>query len=116
MRKIIAFVHLSLDGVMQGPGGADEDRSDGFDCGGWTWQFSDEKAKASIIGLVGSSAKPNDLLLGRKTYDNFASFWPIPQPTTLSALLLTTQINMCVPTAIKSWIGPRATSWAASTS
>jgi hypothetical protein len=36
MRKIIAFAHLSLDGVMQGPGGAEEDRSDGFDRGGWT--------------------------------------------------------------------------------
>lgn len=76
MRKIIAFAHLSLDGVMQGPGGAEEDRSDGFDRGGWTWQFSDSKAKASIIDLVGSSANPKSLLLGRKTYDNFASFWP----------------------------------------
>src|SRR3974390_1609658 len=61
---------------MQGPGGADEDRSDGFDLGCWTWQFSDERAKAAIIGFVGSAAKPNDLLLGRKTYANFARFWP----------------------------------------
>jgi len=76
MRKIIAFAHLPLDGAMQGPGSADEDRSDGFDRGGWTWQFSDEKAKASILGLVGSSVKPNDLLLGRRTHDIFASFWP----------------------------------------
>jgi dihydrofolate reductase len=76
MRKIIGFAHLSLDGVMQGPGGADEDRSGGFDLGGWSWQFSDEKAKASIISLVGSTDKPNDLLLGRRTYDNFAGFWP----------------------------------------
>jgi dihydrofolate reductase len=77
MRKIIAFAHLSLDGVMQGPGGDKEDTSGGFGLGGWTWQFSDKKAGASIIGLLGSSDKPNDLLLGRRTYDNFAAFWPI---------------------------------------
>jgi len=76
MRRIIAFAHLSLDGVMQGPGGDKEDTSDGFDLGGWTWQFADDKAKASIIGLLCSSDKPNDLLLGRRTYDNFAAFWP----------------------------------------
>jgi dihydrofolate reductase len=78
MRKIVAFAHLSLDGVMQGPGGAQEDPSGGFDRGGWIWQFSDDddKAKAALIGMVGSSAKPNDLLLGRRTYDIFAGFWP----------------------------------------
>jgi len=76
MRKIIATAHLSLDGVMQGPGGAEEDTSDGFDLGGWIWQFSDDKAKAAIVGMVGSLAQPNDLLLGRRTYDIFAGFWP----------------------------------------
>jgi len=78
MRKIITFAHLSLDGVMQGPGGAEEDRSDGFDLGGWIWQFKDDenKAGAAIIGMLGSSDKPNDLLLGRRTYDIFAGFWP----------------------------------------
>jgi dihydrofolate reductase len=76
MKKIIAFAHLSLDGVMQGPGGAKEDPSDGFDLGGWIWQFSDDKANAAILGMLGSSAKPNDLLLGRRTYDIFAGFWP----------------------------------------
>jgi dihydrofolate reductase len=76
MRKILASVHLSLDGVMQGPGGAKEDPSDGFDLGGWIWQFSDDKLGAAMIGMVGSLAKPNDLLLGRQTYDIFASYWP----------------------------------------
>ena len=66
MRRIIASAHLSLDGVMQGPGGAEEDPSDGFDLGGWIWQFSDDKARASIIDLLGTSDKPNDLLLGRR--------------------------------------------------
>lgn len=76
MRKIIASAHLSLDGVMQGPGGAEEDPSDGFDLGGWIWPFSDDKAKAAITGVIGSLDKPNDLLLGRKTYDIFAEYWP----------------------------------------
>ena len=78
MRKILTFAHLSLDGVMQGPGGANEDRSDGFDRGGWMWQFKDDENKsgAAIIGMLGSSDKPNDLLLGRRTYDIFAGFWP----------------------------------------
>jgi len=76
MRKIVAFAHLSLDGVMQGPGGDKEDPSGGFDLGGWIWQFSDDKAKPAIVGMVGSSAKPNDLLLGHQTYDIFAAYWP----------------------------------------
>ena len=116
MRKIIAVAHLSLDGVRQGQGSAEEDPSDGFDLGGWTWQFSDDKAGAAVMGMVGSLDEPNDLLLGRRTYDIFAGYWPHAQPTTLSALLLTRQINMCLPMAIKSWIGPTATSCAASTS
>lgn len=76
MRKLMAFAHLSLDGVMQGPGGDKEDTSGGFDRGGWTWQFSDEKAKAFIVATVGSADKPNDLLLGRRTYDLFSGYWP----------------------------------------
>lgn len=76
MRKIIGAARLSLDGVMQGPGSAHEDTSDAFDLGGWSMKYSDEKSWAVIIRLVGTRAKPNDLLLGRKTYDIFASYWP----------------------------------------
>lgn len=76
MRRIIANAKVSLDGVMQGPGGAQEDTSDGFDLGGWAMRFSDAKAGAAIMGLVGTLDKPYDLLLGRKTYDIFASYWP----------------------------------------
>jgi len=76
MRKIIATANISLDGVMQGPGGPQEDTSDGFDLGGWSMQFSDAKSGAAIMGLVGTLDKPYDLLLGRKTYDIFASYWP----------------------------------------
>ena len=76
MRKIIASAHVSLDGVMQGQGSAQEDTSDGFDLGGWSMKFSDAKGGAAIMGVVGTVDKPYDLLLGRKTYDIFASYWP----------------------------------------
>jgi dihydrofolate reductase len=76
VRKIIATAKVSLDGVMQGPDSAQEDPSDGFDLGGWIMKFRDAKGGAAIMGLVGTLDKPSDLLLGRKTYDNFASFWP----------------------------------------
>jgi dihydrofolate reductase len=76
MRKIVASAHLSLDGVMQGQGSAEEDPSGGFDLGGWSSPFSDEEALATLIALLGSPATPNDLLLGRKTYDIFAGYWP----------------------------------------
>ena len=76
MRKIITTAIVSLDGVMQGSGGDQEDTSDGFDLGGWSTQFRAPESGAAILGLVGTLAKPCDLLLGRKTYDNFASYWP----------------------------------------
>jgi dihydrofolate reductase len=76
MRKIIAVAFVSLDGVMQAPGGATEDPSGGFDLGGWTVKYSDEKSGGAVLRMVGTLAKPNDLLLGRKTYDIFAGHWP----------------------------------------
>ncbi len=76
MRKIIGAAHLSLDGVMQGPGGAQEDTSDGFDLGGWSMKYATGRPTAAIIDLVGTPGRPNDLLLGRKTYDIFAGYWP----------------------------------------
>lgn len=76
MRRIIGAAHLSLDGVMQGPGGAEEDRSDGFDLGGWSMKYPGDTSRVAIMSLVGTLAQPNDLLLGRKTYDIFAGYWP----------------------------------------
>lgn len=76
MRTIIANAFVSLDGVMQAPGGANEDSSGGFDLGGWNMKYAAEKSGAAIMGLVGTLAKPNDLLLGRRTYDIFAGYWP----------------------------------------
>lgn len=73
MRKIVAAAFVSLDGVMQAPGGPQEDPTGGFAFGGWTAPFSDE-----VIGEAMGEMfqRPFDLLLGRKTYDIFAAHWP----------------------------------------
>lgn len=73
MRKIIAGAFISLDGVMQAPGGAEEDPSGGFENGGWIVPHWDE-ATGAFIG-EGFRA-PYALLLGRRTYDIFAAYWP----------------------------------------
>jgi dihydrofolate reductase len=73
MRKIIAATFLSLDGVMQAPGGPREDTEGGFEHGGWVAPHFDEALGASVGELF---EKPFDLLLGRKTYDIFAAHWP----------------------------------------
>jgi dihydrofolate reductase len=73
MRKIRGSVFLSLDGVMQAPGGPTEDWTGGFDLGGWVWPHFDEAGGQAIDSLFGGSY---DLLLGRKTYDIFAAYWP----------------------------------------
>src|SRR5579862_4316505 len=73
MRKIIVATFISLDGVMQGPGGPNEDPTGGFTLGGWTAPYFDAAAGASIGEIF---ARPFDLLLGRKTYEIFAAHWP----------------------------------------
>lgn len=73
MRKLIVSAFVSLDGVMQAPGGPDEDPSGGFPYGGWTFPYWDE-AGSEALGAI--FARPYDLLLGRKTYDIFAAYWP----------------------------------------
>ena len=72
MRKIIVLSMISLDGVMQAPGGPDEDTSGGFKHGGWTASYGDE----DFGKIVMEELKPADYLLGRKTFDIFASYWP----------------------------------------
>jgi dihydrofolate reductase len=73
MRKIVGTVFQSLDGVMQAPGGPSEDPTDGFKYGGWQFGFPDEEAGEAI----GESLRPPyALLLGRRTYDIFSSYWP----------------------------------------
>jgi dihydrofolate reductase len=75
MRKIIVLSFLSLDGVMQAPGGPDEDGSGDFEYGGWTAPFFYEADEAAGA-LMEKQLKPADLLLGRKTFDIFAAYWP----------------------------------------
>ncbi len=72
MRKIIVITFMTLDGVMQAPGGPDEDRSGGFKYGGWSAVYAD-KASGKIMQ---EQMKPADLLLGRKTFEIFESYWP----------------------------------------
>jgi len=73
MRKIIVATFTSLDGVMQAPGGPEEDPTGGFAWGGWTAPYFDQALGASMGQFFG---RPFDLLLGRKTYDIFAAHWP----------------------------------------
>jgi dihydrofolate reductase len=73
MRKIIVLTFVTLDGVMQAPGAPEEDPSGGFRYGGWTVPYMDEFAMKEMIRQMSG---PFDLLLGRKTYDIFAAYWP----------------------------------------
>ena len=73
MRRVVAAAFVSLDGIMQAPGGPEEDPTDGFRFGGWTFPYWD-----AIMGAaMGESfSRPFDLLLGRRTYEIFAAHWP----------------------------------------
>ena len=73
MRKVLAAAFVSLDGVMQAPGGPEEDPTGGFEMGGWTATFWDDVMDQAMGESFG---QPFDLLLGRKTYDIFAGYWP----------------------------------------
>jgi len=72
MRKIIVTTMITLDGVMQAPGGPEEDTSGGFKFGGWSAPYGDKVG----LNVVKKQMQPADYLLGRKTFENFASFWP----------------------------------------
>ena len=75
MRKIIVLSFITLDGVMQAPGGPDEDTSSGFQYGGWTAPYFHDADNAAGE-LMEKQMKPADLLLGRKTFEIFAGYWP----------------------------------------
>src|ERR1043166_3193607 len=72
MRKLIVTEFITLDGVMQAPGGPEEDTSGGFKYGGWTAPFSDELYMKTVM----EELKPADYLLGRKTFKIWESYWP----------------------------------------
>ena len=73
MRKIITTTFLTMDGVYQAPGGPEEDTSGGFPHGGWSFGYWDDVMGSRMSAVM---AEPFELLLGRRTYDIFASFWP----------------------------------------
>src|SRR5918993_4895570 len=73
MREVVVLTFVSLDGVMQAPGGEGEDPSGGFDLEGWIEPYFDEVAGDEMSKQMG---QPFDLLLGRKTFEIFASYWP----------------------------------------
>ncbi|MEA2676830.1 MAG: hypothetical protein QOJ81_971 [Chloroflexota bacterium] len=73
MARIVLQEFLTLDGVMQGPGSADEDPSNGFDKGGWQLGFADEASGRFVVRHLNDAAA---YLLGRRTYDIFAAYWP----------------------------------------
>jgi dihydrofolate reductase len=73
MRKLIVAEFISLDGVIQAPGGPEEDPSNGFRLGGWQVPYPDEAIGEAVMDLF---SQPFELLLGRRTYDIWAAYWP----------------------------------------
>ena len=73
MRKLVVGTFVTVDGVMQAPGGPDEDREGGFEHGGWSFNYWDD-----VMGqrIVEATLRAGALLLGRKTYEIFAAHWP----------------------------------------
>ena len=83
MRKVIVGAMVSMDGVMQAPGGPEEDPTGGFKFGGWTASLGNDPVFDEELGKL--FGEPFDLLLGRRTYDIFAAYGPTPKaarPTT----------------------------------
>jgi len=77
MRKLVAVTFVTLDGIMQAPGGPGEDDSDGFKSGGWSVNYWDDVVAQAMDEAF---AKRPELLLGRKTYEIFAAYWPHAKP------------------------------------
>ncbi|MFI5172691.1 MAG: dihydrofolate reductase family protein [Chitinophagales bacterium] len=73
MRKITVLSMITLDGVMQAPGGREEDKSSGFKYGGWTAPYGDEVYNKAVLEEL---SQPTDFLLGRKTFEIWAGYWP----------------------------------------
>lgn len=73
MRRLVASTFVSLDGIMQAPGGPEEEPTGGFTLGGWTFNYWDEAMDPASAGFDG---KDRELVLGRKTYEIFEAYWP----------------------------------------
>lgn len=84
MRKLIVAEFLSLDGIIQAPGGPEEDLDGEFRFGGWVAPYSDELTGQDVEDI---HARPFELLLGRRTYDIWAAYWPYVPPNTPSSAM-----------------------------
>jgi dihydrofolate reductase len=97
MRKVIVNEFIALDGIAQAPGGADEDDSDGFQHGGWHMQYGAEDGMEKLIGDAGG------FLLGRRTYELFAGYWPnAPEETRAFAEPMNTKPKHVASTTLKA--------------
>ncbi len=85
MRRITVVEHVSLDGVFQAPGGPDEDTRGGFDRGGWGHAYDDEVHARKMSARM--SAGPGAILFGRRTYEQFAGYWPHQHGNPVSEML-----------------------------
>ncbi len=108
MRKVIVNEFMSLDGVAQAPGGGDEDRSGGFAHGGWHMQYmEDELAQKWVLASI---VEAGGFLLGRRTYEIFAAYWPnAPEEEQVIAEPLNTKPNT-TPSSRIGRVRPRAAS------
>ncbi len=85
MARVVVSEFLSVDGVMQAPGGPDEDRTGGFEHGGWQMRFDDEIGQKIVMGGL---QEAGGFLLGRRTFDIFAAYWPKqPDDDPIAALI-----------------------------
>jgi dihydrofolate reductase len=88
MSRVVVINHVTLDGVMQAPGRPDEDQRGGFEHGGWAQPYNDE-VMGRVLGARMAQGGP--LLLGRRTYEDFAGFWPMQKDNPYTEVLDNTQ-------------------------